>query len=72
MTLPVNLECCEALGYDTAIARFSLSLGATISMDGAAVIFLGNALWLGVQAGMRVTHGALPHGYRAIIPSVHC
>lgn len=57
VTLPVNMECCEALGYDPAIVRFSLSLGATISMDGAAVIFLAISVWLGVVSGEVLTFG---------------
>ena len=51
VTLPVNIECCEELGYDPSITRFSLSLGATISMDGSAIIYLAVTLWLGAVAG---------------------
>ena len=38
-TLPVNLEVCEKkLGIDNSIASFTVPLGATINMDGTAIM----------------------------------
>ncbi len=38
-TLPVTLRNCEEAGLDPEICRFSLPLGATVNMDGAAIGF---------------------------------
>lgn len=37
-TLPINLECTEKLGAKREIASFVLPLGATINMDGTAIM----------------------------------
>jgi Na+/H+-dicarboxylate symporter len=38
-TLPVNMECCEKnLGISKSIISFTLPLGATINMDGTAIM----------------------------------
>ena len=36
-TLPLNIECCEKLGANKDVVRFTLPLGATINMDGTAI-----------------------------------
>lgn len=57
VTLPVNMACCESLGYQPAIVRFVLSLGATVSMDGTAIYIPGAVIWLAAQAGISLTAG---------------
>lgn len=57
VTLPTNMLCCEALGYDPAITRFCLSLGATISMDGTAMYYGPIIMWLAYQAGLTLDFG---------------
>jgi len=36
-TLPINMECCEALGARKEVVSFTLPLGATVNMDGTAI-----------------------------------
>lgn len=38
-TLPVNKQCCEKLGVDNATSSFILPLGATINMNGNAMLY---------------------------------
>lgn len=38
-TLPVNKECCDKLGVDSATSAFILPLGATINMNGNAMLY---------------------------------
>ncbi len=56
-TLPVNLETCEhKLGVKNSIASFTLPLGATINMDGTAImqgvatVFIAQAYGVGLDA----------------------
>ena len=60
-TLPLNLECTERLGARRDIASFVLPLGATINMDGtaimqgAAVVFIAQAFGIDLTPAMLVT-----------------
>merc|ERR1712232_709436 len=55
VTLPVNILCCEAMGYQPSVVRFVLSLGATVSMDGVAIYLPAAIIWLAYQAGMTLS-----------------
>jgi len=57
ITLPTNMACCEALGYDPSITRFVLSLGGTISMDGTALYYSPVIIWMAAQVGIVPTAG---------------
>jgi Na+/H+-dicarboxylate symporter len=57
VVLPVNMSCCERLGYSPGITRFVLSLGATVSMDGAAIYIPAAMIWLAAQNGMTLDFG---------------
>ncbi|GAB5354235.1 hypothetical protein AAMO2058_000102200 [Amorphochlora amoebiformis] len=61
-TLPVTTSCVEATGeVPTSVARFVLSLGATINMDGSAIYFPACMIFLADTAGYgdQVTAGTL-------------
>lgn len=57
-TLPANMEVCEKqLGVDNSVASFTLPLGATINMDGTAImqgvatVFIAQAY--GIEIGLQ-------------------
>lgn len=60
-TLPLNLECTEALGARKDISSFTLPLGATINMDGTAiyqgvcVIFIASCYGVDLTLGQQMT-----------------
>jgi len=54
-TLPINLECVEALGADKDVASFVLPLGATINMDGTAIYQGVCAIFIASCYGINLT-----------------
>eukprot|EP00466_Bigelowiella_natans_P002765 jgi/Bigna1/130418/aug1.11_g5126 len=61
-TLPVTTQCVEATGeVPSSVAKFVLSLGATINMDGSAIYFPACMVFLADTSGMadEVTSGTL-------------
>ena len=58
-TLPLNLECTERLGARRDIASFVLPLGATINMDGTAIMQVIATVFIAGCAGYTVTPGQL-------------
>ena len=57
VTLPTNVICCEAMGFNPSVVRFVLSLGATVSMDGTAIYIPAAIIWLAAQAGIQMDVG---------------
>lgn len=59
-SLPLNLECTEALGADKDVASFVLPLGATINMDGTAIyqgvcaIFIAQIFGIDLNMGQQL------------------
>ena len=56
-TLPVNIECCNALGAEPEISSFVLPLGATINMDGTAIYQAVCAVFIACCYGIDLTIG---------------
>lgn len=53
--IPVNMRLCEKLGLDKEFYSVSIPLGATINMDGAAVVITVMSLTLAHTLGIKVT-----------------
>jgi len=59
-TLPVTMNCAvERNGVPTALAKCVLSVGATMNMDGAAIYFTVQALFLAATQGISVPVGSM-------------
>ena len=56
-TLPVNIECCNALGAEPEISSFVLPLGSTINMDGTAIYQAVCAVFIACCYGIDLTIG---------------
>ena len=56
-TLPVNIECCNAMGAEPEISSFVLPLGATINMDGTAIYQAVCAVFIACCYGVDLTLG---------------
>mgnify|MGYP002798994899 CR=1 FL=1 len=56
-TLPVNIECCNAMGAEPEISSFVLPLGATINMDGTAIYQAVCAVFIACCYGVQLTLG---------------
>ena len=56
--IPVNMSLCERLGLDKDFYSVSIPLGATINMDGAAVVITIMALVAANTMGVRVSFGS--------------
>ena len=56
-TLPVNIECCNAMGAEPEISSFVLPLGATINMDGTAIYQAVCAVFIACCYGVELTLG---------------
>ncbi|AKC64072.1 MULTISPECIES: dicarboxylate/amino acid:cation symporter [Clostridium] len=55
-TIPMNLETCERkFGVDKSVASFTIPLGATINMDGTAIMQGVAALFIAQMYGINVT-----------------
>ncbi|MCW6059290.1 MULTISPECIES: dicarboxylate/amino acid:cation symporter [Clostridium] len=55
-TIPMNLEICERkFGVDKSVASFTIPLGATINMDGTAIMQGVAALFIAQMYGINVT-----------------
>ncbi|EJO5348435.1 dicarboxylate/amino acid:cation symporter [Clostridium botulinum] len=55
-TIPMNLEICEKkFGVDKSVASFTIPLGATINMDGTAIMQGVAALFIAQMYGVNVT-----------------
>ncbi|WP_251861120.1 dicarboxylate/amino acid:cation symporter [Clostridium sp. Marseille-Q2269] len=55
-TIPMNLEACEKkFGVDRSVASFTIPLGATINMDGTAIMQGVAALFIAQMYGINVT-----------------
>ncbi|WP_347462549.1 dicarboxylate/amino acid:cation symporter [Clostridium botulinum] len=55
-TIPMNLEACEKkFGVDKSVASFTIPLGATINMDGTAIMQGVAALFIAQMYGINVT-----------------
>ena len=52
--IPVNLELCDKLGLDENLYSVSIPLGATINMDGAAVVITIMTMTAANTVGIRV------------------
>ena len=61
VTLPTNILCCEEMGMQPSVARFVLSLGATVSMDGTAIYIPSAIVWLAAQQVPVPANRFLPH-----------
>lgn len=53
-TLPVNTKCCEELGVDNTTASFVLPLGATINMNGNAMLYGLIAMFFAQMFGIEI------------------
>lgn len=53
--IPVNMKLCEKLGLDRDFYSVSIPLGATINMDGAAVVITIMSLTLANTLGIKVS-----------------
>ena len=56
-TLPVNIECCNAMGSEPEISSFVLPLGSTINMDGTAIYQAVCAVFIACCYGVNLTLG---------------
>lgn len=55
-TIPMNLETCERkFGVDKSVASFTIPLGATINMDGTAIMQGVAALFIAQMYGINIT-----------------
>ncbi|XP_071113345.1 excitatory amino acid transporter 1-like [Haliotis cracherodii] len=55
-TLPVTIECCEKnLKIDRTISRFVLPIGATINMDGAAIVQVVTPVYIAQLSGVHLS-----------------
>ena len=54
-TLPLNMECTEALGASKEVSSFVLPLGATINMDGTAIYQGVCAIFIASCYGIHLT-----------------
>lgn len=58
-TLPVTLECAKRNGVRDDIAKFVISLGCTINMDGTAIGFPCAAIFLSFAQGLPMNVGQM-------------
>ena len=54
-TLPLTITCCEKRGISNRVCSFVLPLGATLNMDGTAIIQVISVLFLTQMYGVEVT-----------------
>ena len=57
--IPVNMQLCEKLGLDKDMYSVSIPLGATINMDGTAIMQVIATVFIAGCAGYTVTPGQL-------------
>ncbi|XP_046555924.1 excitatory amino acid transporter 1-like [Haliotis rubra] len=55
-TLPVTIDCCEKnLKIDRTISRFVLPIGATVNMDGAAIVLVVTPVYIAQISGVHLS-----------------
>ena len=54
-TLPLTITCCEKRGISNRVCSFVLPLGATLNMDGTAIIQVISVLFLTQMYGIELT-----------------
>jgi len=58
-TLPVNMQCAEALGADKSVYGFTLPLGCQINKDGTAILLGASFLFAAQAVGVSVGIGTM-------------
>lgn len=72
-TLPLTITCCEKRGISSKICSFVLPLGATLNMDGTAMVQMIAVLFLTQAYGIELSLLAiLQIGFLVIIASSTC
>lgn len=72
-TLPLTITCCEKRGISSKICSFVLPLGATLNMDGTAMVQMIAVLFLTQAYGIELSALAiLQIGFLVIIASSTC
>lgn len=72
-TLPLTITCCEKRGISSKICSFVLPLGATLNMDGTAMVQMIAALFLTQAYGIELSALAIVQiGFLVVVASSTC